>query len=306
LSVSTWDLLNSGLNVQDIALDYGFSYEQGYILSFRREFGFTPGDLRRNRQLVKTAPPPQPCDMKPVYQNNFLAGNGINERYAASEAVRDNLSAADAAGDWKKCLRTDAPWYSALGEDYVETAFRAAREAAPDITLYYNDYGLEDPCKAEAVYKMIIDINSRYKKETGQGRNLIEGLSLQSHYQIKSFDENKVRSSLEKFTALNIELSISGLDVTAAGYEEGGGKDIVISEHDIASQEIIYAKLFRIYLEYSPYISRVTIWGIDGGNSRLSAGNPCLFDRYLKPKRAFNIIFNTELKNTLYRKSNHN
>jgi endo-1,4-beta-xylanase len=152
-----------------------------------------------------------------------------------NEAMRDDLSTADAAEDWKNYLRTDVPWHCALGENYIETAFRTAREADPDITLYYNDYGLEYTRKAQAVWKMIYDINNRYKKETGQERNLIEGLGLQSNYKIKGFDENKVRSSLEKFTALNIELSISELDVTAAGYEEGMGKDIVMPEYDAAA-----------------------------------------------------------------------
>ena len=394
LSSSIGDLLYSGLNVLDIALEYGFSYEQAYILSFRREFGFTPGDLRRNRHLVKTTPPLQPFVKKPIYKNDFLVGNIISEKYmdgayfdmiknnfnvitpqnnlkpaslttnrggaynwsyadqmvnksiengipihghvlvwhnwtpewmtkgtktetednlknyitdvlahyhgsihswdVVNEAMRDNLSAADTAGDWKKCLRTDTPWYRKLGANYIETAFRTAREADPDITLYYNDYGLEYPYKDEAVWKMIYDINNRYKKETGQKRNLIEGLGLQAHYNIKSFDENKIRSSLEKFKTLNIELSISELDVTASGYDEGEGKDIIMSENDAALQADIYAKVFSIYREYSDYIKRVTMWGIDDHNSWISAGTPCLFDRYLNPKKAFNAVFNPE------------
>jgi endo-1,4-beta-xylanase len=392
LSASIGDLLYSGLKINNIALEYGFGYEQTYILSFRREFGFTPGDLRRNRQLVKTTPPLQPLGQRSLYKNHFLVGNIINKNYMDSsyfniiknhfdvitpendmkpislttnrggaynwayadqmvnrtlensmpvhghvlvwhqwtpawmtkgtraevednlknhitdvlthfhgrihawdvvnEAMRDNLSAAETSGDWKKCLRTDAPWYSALGANYIETAFRTAREVAPDITLFYNDYSLEDPHKAEAVYKMITDINNRYKMETGQERNLIEGLGIESHFQIKNFDENKVRSSLKKFSCLNIELSISELDITAAGYEEGGGKDKVMSEHGAALQAFIYARLFKIYQEFAAYISRVTMWGIDDYNSWLSAGTPCLFDRYLNPKKAFNAVFN--------------
>jgi endo-1,4-beta-xylanase len=394
LSKSISDLLHSSLNVQDIALEYGFSYEQAYILSFRREFGFTPGDLRKNRQLVKTTPSLQPFGQISMYKNNFLVGNIINERYmddvyfdmiknnfnvitpqnslkpvslttnrggvfnwtyadkmvdrtlengipvhghvlvwhdwtpawmtkgtkteaednlknyitdvlthyhgrihcwdTVNEAMRDGLSAADTARGWKKCLRTDAPWYCALGDNYVETAFLTAREADPDITLYYNDYGLESPYKAEAVWKMINDINNRYKKTTGQDRPLIEGLGFQAHHRIKNFDENKVRASLKKFTALNIELSISELDITAAGYEEGEGKDIVMSEYDASVQAMIYSKLFKLYREYAAYISRVTMWGIDDHNSWLSAGTPCLFDRYLNPKKAFNAVFNSE------------
>jgi endo-1,4-beta-xylanase len=385
------DLLYSDLNILSIALEYGFSYEQAYILSFRREFGFTPGDLRRNRQLVRTTPSLQSYVHGSVYKNDFLVGNIINEKYmggayfdvikshfniitpendlkpvsltsnrggaynwsnadqminrtlengipvhghcmvwhdwtpewitkgtraevednlkiyitdvlmhyhgkihswdVVNEVMRDDLSAADAAGDWGKCLRTDVPWYRALGKNYIETAFRTAREADPDITLYYNDYCLITPHKAEAVWKMINDINNRYKKETGQERNLIEGLGIQSHYQINNFDENLTRSGLKKFTALNIELSISELDVTAAGYVEGEGKDIVMSEYDTTLQAGIYARLFKIYREYAAYISRVTFWGVDDYNSWLSAGTPCLFDRYLNPKKAFNAVF---------------
>ena len=390
LSASITDLLYGGLNVQDIAMEYGFSYEQAYIISFRREFGFTPGDLRRNRHLVRTTPPLQSYVKGSLYKNNFLVGNIIKEKYmddvyfnliknhfnsitpenilkpisltsnrggaykwsyadqminrtlengipvhghvlvwhywtpawmtkgtrtevednlknyitdvlmhyhgrihswdVVNEAMRDDLSAADAE-DWERCLRTDTPWYRALGKNYIETAFRTAREADPDITLYYNDYRLTDPHKSEAVRKMIYEINDRYKKETGQERNLIEGLGIESHYQIKNFDENKTRLSLEKFTSLDIELSISELDVTAAGFDEGEGKDIVMSEYDTSLQARIYARLFKIYREYSDYISRVTFWGVDDYSSWRSAGTPCLFDRYLNPKKAYDAVF---------------
>jgi endo-1,4-beta-xylanase len=67
-----------------------------------------------------------------------------------------------------------------------------------------------------------------------------------------------------------------------------------MSERDAALQAFVYAKLFKIYREYAAYISRVTMWGIDDRNSWLSAGNPCLFDRYLNPKKAFNAVFNPE------------
>jgi GH35 family endo-1,4-beta-xylanase len=38
------------------------------------------------------------------------------------------------------------------------------------------------------------------------------------------------------------------------------------------------------------------MWGIDDNNSWVSAGTPCLFDRYLNPKKAFNVVFNPENK----------
>jgi AraC family transcriptional regulator len=57
LAASLESLFNTDFNVIDIALDYGFEYEETYIRAFKREFGFTPGIARRTRQIVKVTPP---------------------------------------------------------------------------------------------------------------------------------------------------------------------------------------------------------------------------------------------------------
>jgi len=57
LSASLDDLLKTNANILDIALDYGFDYEQSYIRTFKREFGITPGDLRKSGHIVKIKPP---------------------------------------------------------------------------------------------------------------------------------------------------------------------------------------------------------------------------------------------------------
>ena len=56
LAASLDDLLKTDTSVIDIALDYGFDYEQSYIRSFKREFGITPGVLRKTGQVVKIKP----------------------------------------------------------------------------------------------------------------------------------------------------------------------------------------------------------------------------------------------------------
>jgi len=48
LKASIDDLLKTDSNVLDIAIKYGFDYEQSYIRAFKREFGKTPGDLRKS------------------------------------------------------------------------------------------------------------------------------------------------------------------------------------------------------------------------------------------------------------------
>jgi AraC family transcriptional regulator len=57
LAASLDDLLKTDNNVLDIALEYGYDYEHTYIRAFKREFGITPGDLRKKGKAVKIKPP---------------------------------------------------------------------------------------------------------------------------------------------------------------------------------------------------------------------------------------------------------
>jgi AraC family transcriptional regulator len=57
LAASLDDLLGTDSKILNIALDYGFGYEQSYIRAFKHEFGQTPGELRRSGQIVKIKPP---------------------------------------------------------------------------------------------------------------------------------------------------------------------------------------------------------------------------------------------------------
>jgi AraC family transcriptional regulator len=53
LTASLDDLLKTDYNILDIALKYGFCYEQSYINAFKREFGMTPGGFRKSGHIVK-------------------------------------------------------------------------------------------------------------------------------------------------------------------------------------------------------------------------------------------------------------
>jgi len=61
LTASLESLLNTNSNLINIALDYGFDYEQSYVRSFKREFGVTPGFLRKTGLIVKVTPPLNLC-----------------------------------------------------------------------------------------------------------------------------------------------------------------------------------------------------------------------------------------------------
>jgi len=201
-----------------------------------------------------------------------------------NEAIRDGVSDAS---NWRNCLRTESGWYKAMGADYIELAFRTAREADPDVLLYYNDYNLNNQRKSDAVRNMVRELNDKYKAE-GNTRNLIDGIGMQAHYGTTT-RIGDVRSSIEKFAEIGVIVDISELDVETktTGGNFGIRKNTTMTETEARLQAIHYAMLFNLFREYKDHITRVTMWGIDDENSWKSYGNPCLFDGDLNPKPAF-------------------
>ncbi len=57
LTATLNDILETDNDIIDIAIKYGFEYEQSYIRTFKREFGITPGHLRKTRQVIQIKPP---------------------------------------------------------------------------------------------------------------------------------------------------------------------------------------------------------------------------------------------------------
>jgi AraC family transcriptional regulator len=56
LAASLNVILETDTNILEIAAEYGFEYEQSYIRTFKREYGITPGDLRKTGQIIKITP----------------------------------------------------------------------------------------------------------------------------------------------------------------------------------------------------------------------------------------------------------
>ena len=190
-----------------------------------------------------------------------------------NEAIIDN---PPNPGDWRASLR-QVPWYNAIGEDYIEIVFKAARGADPDAALYYNDYNLDNPNKALAVYNMVKEINE--KNPDVLGRPLIDGIGMQGHYRV-GINIDHVAASLQRFASLGVQVSITELDVQA-------GANYTLSEEQALVQGATYARLFALFREHAGVLSRVTIWGLDDGSSWRSITNPTLFDRNLQEKPAF-------------------
>ncbi|WP_211748166.1 endo-1,4-beta-xylanase [Paenibacillus sp. Marseille-Q4541] len=206
-------------------------------------------------------------------------GNRVISWDVVNEAMSDNPSNPT---DWKNALRKSM-WYNAIGPDFVEEAFQAAREVLDehpewDVKLYYNDYNEDNQNKATAIASMVQELNDNYAADH-PGKKLIDGIGMQGHYGLNTNPTN-VQLSLERFINTGVEVSVTELDIQA-------GSNYVMTDKEANSQGYLYAQLMDLYRQYSDNISRVTFWGMDDGTSWRAASNPLLFDKHLQAKPAY-------------------
>ena len=206
------------------------------------------------------------------YKGQVISWDVVNE------AIEDGM-ALPADGDWTKCLRS-SKWYNSIGPEYIAMAFRYAKEADPTCKLYYNDYNLETPEKADVAYAMIKDLLS-------QGVP-IDGVGLQAHYQTGTA-AGGLEYAIEKFSSLGLEISVTELDVTYSKTVNGE----MPKEGEI-QQAITYAQIFKILKKFSDKITRVTFWGNIDSQSWRSEMFPCMFDKNYQPKEAFYAVVDPE------------
>jgi len=202
-----------------------------------------------------------------------------------NEAMNDNPPNPE---NWRNALRNSG-WLQAIGPDFIEEAFLAAKEVIDengwDIKLYYNDYNDDNQNKATAIYSMVKEINEKYATNH-PGEKLIDGIGMQAHYNLGTRLEN-VKMSLERFISLGVEVSVTELDIMA-------GTNSTITEKEAKQQAYMYAQLMDLYKENSEYIPRVTFWGLNDSTSWRAEQNPTLFDKNFQAKEAFYAVINPE------------
>ncbi|MDQ6418780.1 endo-1,4-beta-xylanase [Paenibacillus sp. LHD-117] len=206
-------------------------------------------------------------------------GDDVISWDVVNEAMNDNPSNP---ANWKASLR-NSPWKAALGEDYVEQSFLIAREVLDEhpnwnIKLYYNDYNDDNQNKATAIANMVKELNDKYAL-THPGKLLIDGVGMQAHYNLNTKPEN-VEMSLKRFIDLDVEVSVTEIDLTA-------GSNSVQTEKEAKAQGYLYSQLMNIYKKYAANIARVTFWGLNDATSWRASQSPLLFDKDLQAKPAY-------------------
>ncbi|MCL2265257.1 MAG: endo-1,4-beta-xylanase [Treponema sp.] len=244
------------------------------------------------------------------YQGRIFSWDVVNETIAVypskgagkNDTWQDALPDSGMIGEWMA-------WIQAIGPEYVELAFMAAREADPDIILYYNDdYTPEKPPSQDnrfmGIYKLIKDINERYPDYNKSGRPLIDAVGIQSHFGVNANPEY-MRQALEMLLELDLkEIAISELDILGREIKKGDPDPYTLNrrpplnEAEAVNQGRLYAKMFRVFRQFAQAnpgkLKRVTIWGLEDNESWGRYYCPVLFDDNFNPKPAFYAVLDPD------------
>ena len=166
----------------------------------------------------------------------------------------------------------ESNWTKTIGDDFLEYAFKYARQyAGDDIKLFYNDYNEYESGKQNKIIEVL--------KPIAEAGNL-DGMGLQSHIS-SPISMEKYIGALKKYAdELGVTIHVTELDVNA----------VKGSANQDYEQGLYFQNLFSELLKAKAEgydIESVTIWGLTDAGSWRSSDTPVLFRGDLSKKPAF-------------------
>lgn len=192
-----------------------------------------------------------------------------------------------------------SPWYTIIGPEYIELAFRFAHEADPTAALYYNDYNLYHPAKRAGVVRLIRQLKAKGCR--------IDAVGEQGHYGLDTDVFRELENSIVAFSAEGVKVMITELDVTVLPFPSKEITAEISTSYQMRPEynpytnglsadaerrfTDYYLRLFNIFVKHRDAIDRVTFWGVGDGESwrngwpiRNRTDYPLLFDRAYRAK----------------------
>ena len=199
----------------------------------------------------------------------------------------------------------ESPWFKAIGEDYIELAFRHTHAVDPDAKLYYNDYNMTKKEKVDFVLEMVSGMRAKGVP--------IHGVGMQGHWVLDWPSSSDIEYALRTFADAGIPVSITELDITVLpdppSHSGANVTDDVeyaekynpysqsIPDEVLQKQADRYQEIFELFLKYKSNIERVSFWGTSDSqswkNSYPMKGRtdyPLLFDRKFNSKPAYHSL----------------
>ncbi len=204
----------------------------------------------------------------------------FEEKYPGTVYCWDvvNEAVGDGTADYKfsdkrhvrmKRNGADNPFYTIIGDDYVELSFLYAKNTVEklqaknpevEIALFYNDYSTFYDTKRDAICELVKSINSYAKDESGNYRKLCDGVGMQSYIGgygkqggcMNNSDITKIKNAIMKFHNLGVDVHVT--EMAIRNYDK--------SQADKHAQ--FCGDLFRMYAELNAeetVVSNITVWG---------------------------------------------
>ena len=177
-------------------------------------------------------------------------------------------------------FRTRSPWFCFTGQDFLFTAFRAARKgSAPGQTLCYNDYNAFHPVKRDAIIALLKSL---------QAENLVDTMGMQGHYVLDWLNVDAVEAAARAYASLGLKLQVTELDIHCSSDDEA---------HRAALAEAYrswFAMMKKLVREGIP-VEAVTFWGVTDADSwlpgfRREPSYPLLITADRQAKAAFGAV----------------
>ncbi|GAE28155.1 endo-1,4-beta-xylanase A precursor [Halalkalibacter wakoensis JCM 9140] len=188
----------------------------------------------------------------------------VVERYKDDVDAWDVVNEVIDDGEPNERGLRESVWYQITGDEYIRTAFHAAREyAGEDALLFINDYNTEIEPKRTHLYNLVVELI-----EDGVP---IDGVGHQSHIQLGWPTLEESRESFEMFADLGLENQVTELDVSIYGWPPSGEfkSEEEIPAEILEVQADRYEELFELYRDESLNITHVTFWGIGDNHTWL-------------------------------------
>lgn len=216
----------------------------------------------------------------------------VLKHYEGRVRMWDVVNEAINDADWGPVLKNNT-WYPDV-PDYVDVAFRTAREADPKVKLFYNDYNVSASegymvGKSQRVYDMLKSMKQRGVP--------VDGLGVQLHIDI-SFDfVEGIKANMRRLGELGLELHITELDVSCHGSGLTPGACPQWGQAQAEQQANVYAALMQVCLE-EPACTNFEVWGFTDKYTWMGTQqHPLLFDENFSKKPAYYSLIRTMEQN---------
>jgi endo-1,4-beta-xylanase len=201
------------------------------------------------------------CDVRQLFVDHIRT---VATRYRGRVQSWDVVNEAILPKDGQPNGLRKSFWFDAIGPDYIELAFRTAREADPTAKLTYNDYGVEYDNDEDAERRKYILSLLRQLRD----RNVpLDAVGIQSH--IKAGLQYTVGKGLadyiESIRAIGLEVYLTELDVNE---DDLPYDDVQRRDHAVAEA---YRQFLDVALANSA-VKLVLTWGVSDRRTWLNDG----------------------------------